>query len=129
MSARQQEGGMTDTLVIKDLLVRTVIGVAEEERRDKQDVLISVALLTDTSIPGKSDDIADAVNYRTITKKILALAENSNFRLIERFAEEIAALCLREAHISGVRVTVEKPGALRFARSVCVTIERGRSGG
>jgi FolB domain-containing protein len=120
---------MTDTLLIKDLLVRTVIGVAEEERRDKQDVLISVALITDTSIPGKSDDIADAVNYRTITKRILALAESSNFRLVERLAEEIASLCLQEPHITGVRVTVEKPGALRFARSVCVTIERGMAGG
>ena len=119
---------MTDSLIIKDLLVRTVIGVAEEERRDKQDVLVSVALVTDTTIPGKSDDIADAVNYRTITKKILALAENSNFRLIERFAEEIASQCLQEPRVTGVRVTVEKPGALRFARSVCVTIERGRAG-
>jgi D-erythro-7,8-dihydroneopterin triphosphate epimerase len=120
---------MTDTLIVKDLLVRTVIGDAEEERRDKQDVLISVALETDTSRPGKSDDLADAVNYRTITKQILALAEGSSFRLIERFAEEIAALCLAEPRVAGVRVTVEKPGALRFARSVCVTIERGRPGG
>ena len=120
---------MTDTLIIKDLLVRTVLGVADEERRDKQDVLISIALSTDTTLPGKTDDIADAVNYRTITKKVLALAEHSAFRLIERFAEEIASLCLEEQRVTGVRVTVEKPGALRFARSVCVTIERERSGG
>ena len=88
---------MTDTLIIKDLLVRTVLGVAEEERRDKQDALISVALITDTRVPGKTDKIEDAVNYRTITKRILALAEQSTFRLIERFAEEIAALCLEES--------------------------------
>jgi FolB domain-containing protein len=120
---------MADILIIKDLLVRTVLGVSEEERRDKQDVQISVALVTDTSAPGKSDDIADAVNYRTISKKILALAEQSHFHLIERLAEEIASLCLEEPRVSGVRVTVEKPGALRFARSVCVIIERSRSGG
>jgi FolB domain-containing protein len=120
---------MTDTLIIRDLLVRTVIGVTEEERRDKQDVLISVALETDTAAPGKSDDIADAVNYRTITKRILALAEKNAYHLIERFAEEIAGICLEEPRVAGVRVTVEKPGALRFARSVCVTIERGRPGG
>jgi D-erythro-7,8-dihydroneopterin triphosphate epimerase len=120
---------MTDTIEIQDLLVRTVIGVGEEERRDKQDVLISAVLETDTSRPGKTDDLADAVNYRTITKNILALAEQSEFRLIERFAEEIAALCLADARVARARVTVAKPGALRFARSVCVTIERGRSGG
>jgi len=120
---------MADTLIIKDLLVRTVLGVAEEERRDKQDALVSIALFTDTAVPGKTDKIEDAVNYRTIAKRILALAEQSNFRLVERFAEEIAALCMEEARVTGVRVTVEKPGALRFARSVGVTIERGRMGG
>jgi D-erythro-7,8-dihydroneopterin triphosphate epimerase len=120
---------MTDTLIIKDLLVRTVIGVSAEERRDKQDVVISVTLETDTSAPGTSDDIADAVNYRTITKRILALAEKNAYHLIERFAEEIASICLEEPRVSGVRVTVEKPGALRFARSVSVTIARERPGG
>jgi FolB domain-containing protein len=125
----EKECAMTDMLIIKDLLVRTVLGVAEEERRDKQDALISIALITDTALPGKTDKIEDAVNYRTITKQVLALAEGSEFRLIERFAEAIAALCLEEPRVTGVRVTVEKPGALRFARSVCVTIERGRMGG
>jgi D-erythro-7,8-dihydroneopterin triphosphate epimerase len=123
-----EELPMTDTLTIKDLLVRTVIGVSEEERRDKQDVLISITIFTDTAVPGKTDNLADAVNYRTITKKVLALAEHSSFHLVERFAEEIAALCLAEPRVEGVRVTVEKPGALRFARSVCATIERGRAG-
>jgi FolB domain-containing protein len=119
---------MADALTIKDLLVRTVIGVSDEERRDKQDVLISIAVFTDTAGPEKTDDIADAVNYKTITKKVLALAEHSTFHLVERFAGEIATLCLAEPLVEGVRVTVEKPGALRFARSVSVTIERGRVG-
>jgi D-erythro-7,8-dihydroneopterin triphosphate epimerase len=120
---------MTDSLFIKDLLVRTVLGVSDEERRDKQDVLISVVMETDTSAPGKSDDLADAVNYRLISKKILALAERSQFHLVEHFAEEVAGLCLLESRVKRVRVTVEKPGALRFARSAGVTIERGAGGG
>jgi FolB domain-containing protein len=120
---------MTDTLFIHDLLVRTVLGVTDEERRDKQDVLISIAMETDASLPAKSDDLADAVNYRTVSKDVLALAERSQFRLAERFAEEIAALCLRDPRVKRARVTVEKPGALRFARSVGVTIERDAGGG
>ena len=120
---------MTDVLFIKDLLVRTVLGVSDEERRDKQDILISVVMETDTSAPGQSDDVADTVNYRTVSKDILALAEHSQFRLVERFAEEIAALCLREPRVQRVRVTVEKPGSLRFAQSAGVTIERGTGGG
>ncbi len=120
---------MTDALFIKDLLVRTVLGVSEEERRDRQDVLVSVVMETDTSAPGQSDDVADAVNYRTVSKKILALAEEAQFHLVERFAEEIASLCLREPRVKRVRVTVEKPGALRFARSAGVSIERGAGSG
>jgi FolB domain-containing protein len=119
---------MSDTLTIRDLLVRTVLGVTPEERRDRQDVLISVVLETDTSAPGQSDDLADAVNYRTVSKKILALADRSSVHLIERFAEEIAELCLEEPRVDAVRVTVEKPGALRFARSVSVSITRSRAG-
>jgi D-erythro-7,8-dihydroneopterin triphosphate epimerase len=117
---------MADILFIQDLLVRTIIGVSEDERRDRQDVLVSVQLETDTSAPGRSDEMRDAVNYRTISKNIIALAEGTNYVLVERFAEEIALLCLQDQRIRNVTVTVEKPGALRFARTVGVTIQRGR---
>jgi D-erythro-7,8-dihydroneopterin triphosphate epimerase len=117
---------MADTLFIKDLLVRTVLGVSAEERRDRQDVLVSVQLTTDISAPGRSDDLADAVNYRTISKRILALGEQASFQLVEKFAEEIALICLEDVRVRRACVTVEKPGALRFARSVGVSIDRDR---
>ena len=123
------ENRSLDRIVIRDLLVRGIVGINAKERRDRQDILINVTMWADTRPAAASDDIADAVNYRTIAKRILALAEQSNFRLVERFAEEIAAVCLEEPRVKGVRVTVEKPGALRFARSVSVTIERGQFGG
>ena len=122
---------MTDRIEIKDLLLRTIIGINDEERRNKQDVLINITLNADTRAAGLSDDIADAVNYRTITKRIIHLVEGSQFFLVEKMAAEIAALCLADLHVERVTVRVEKPGALRFSRSVGVEIERGRgrSGG
>jgi dihydroneopterin aldolase/D-erythro-7,8-dihydroneopterin triphosphate epimerase len=117
---------MTDQIQIKDLLLRTIIGINEEERRNRQDVLISLVLYTDTRPAGESDDIAQSVNYRTITKRIIQLVEGSQFYLVEKLAAEIAGICLEDARVERVRVAVEKPGALRFARSVGVTIERGR---
>jgi D-erythro-7,8-dihydroneopterin triphosphate epimerase len=123
------EEDMSDEIFIKDLLVRTVLGIDEEERRDKQDVLVSVSLETETYASGRSDNIEDSVNYRTVSKRILALAEESQSHLVEQFAEKIAAICLEEPRVRRVRVTAEKPGALRFARSVGVTIERGRNHG
>lgn len=120
------KGIMADEIEIRDLLLRTIIGINEEERRNRQDVLINITLYADTRAAGKSDDIADAVNYRTITKRIIRLVEDSQFYLVEKMAAEIAAICLEDPRVERARVGVEKPGALRFARSVGVTIERER---
>jgi dihydroneopterin aldolase/D-erythro-7,8-dihydroneopterin triphosphate epimerase len=121
---------MTDEIHIKDLLLRTIIGINGEERRDRQDVLVSLILFVDARLAGRTDDIADApVNYRTLTKRVIARVEGAEYRLIEGLAADIASTCLTEPGIEKVRVSVEKPGALRFARSVGIVIERGRGDG
>ena len=117
---------MIDQIQIKDLRLRTIIGINDEERRNRQDVLINITLYADTRRAGSSDDIADAVNYRTITKRVIALVEESSFYLVEKMVAEIADLCLENLQVERVKVSVEKPGALRFARSVGITIERSR---
>jgi len=118
---------MTDQIQIKDLLLRAILGINEEERRNRQDVLINITLHADTRAAGRSDGIADAVNYRTLTKRIIALVEDSQFYLVEKLAAEIAALCLDDPRVEQADVQVEKPGALRFARSVGVEIQRTRA--
>ena len=117
---------MADHILIKDLFLRTIIGINDDERNNRQDVLINLALDTDTRPAGLSDDIADAVNYRTLSKQVVDLVENSRFYLVEKLAEEIATLCLGDVRIQRVRVMIQKPAALRFARSVGISIERGR---
>lgn len=118
---------MTDQIQIKDLLLRTIIGINEEERRARQDVLINMVLYADTRAAGASDDIEDGVNYRTITKRVIKLVEESRFYLVEKLAAEIAATCLEDPRVEAASVRVEKPGALRFARSVGVEIQRTRA--
>jgi dihydroneopterin aldolase/D-erythro-7,8-dihydroneopterin triphosphate epimerase len=115
-----------DKIFIRDLLVRCVIGISPEERRERQDVLITVALSVDLSVAGKSDRLEDAVNYRPLKKRILAIAEASEYHLIEALAERVAAECLENRQIREVQVGVEKPSALRFARTVGVEIVRRR---
>jgi D-erythro-7,8-dihydroneopterin triphosphate epimerase len=123
------KGGATvsDQIQIKDLLLRTIIGINEEERRNRQDVLINIVLHADTRAAGASDEIEDAVNYRTITKRVIARVEESEFYLVEKMAAEIVAICLEDPRVEAVDVRVEKPGALRFARSVGVQVYRSRS--
>lgn len=118
---------LSDHINIRDLLLRTIIGINEEERANRQDVLISFSLVLDLHAAGASDDVADTLNYRTLTKRVIALVEGSQFYLVEKLATEIAALCLEDTRVEEVQVTVEKPGALRFARSVGVTITRTRA--
>ncbi len=115
---------MTDRILIKDLLVRGIIGIHDWEREKKQDILINIVMEADCQPAGISDDFRDAVDYRAVAKRVLALVENSSFYLVEKLAEEIAGICLEDPRVELARVRVEKPGAVRFSESVGVEVER-----
>lgn len=116
-----------DRIVIEGLLLRGILGINPEERTSRQDVLVDVTMWVDTRPAGASDDIADAVNYRTVAKAIIAHVEAGTPMLVERVAAEIAEICLTtDERIDEVEVEVRKPGALRFADSVGVIIRRSR---
>lgn len=116
-----------DEVFIKDLLVRGVIGVNDDERRSPQDILINIILKTDTRRAGETDKIEDTVNYRTVAKKVIAHAEQASRFTVESLAADIARICLDVPNVQSVKVRVEKPGAVRFAGSVGVEIERSQS--
>lgn len=113
-----------DRIHIRDLLVRCILGIYDEERREKQDVIINLTLHADLHEACASDRIEDTANYKDIKKAILAMVQNSQYYLVERLAEHVAQLALDAPRIARVDVTVEKPGALRFARSVAIEITR-----
>jgi FolB domain-containing protein len=116
-----------DRIVIKDLLLRGIIGINDWEREKRQDILINIALSGDLRAAGESDKIEDAINYRTLTKKIIEHVEKSARYTVEALATDIAKLCLSAEGVQRAQVRVEKPGALRFAKSVGVEIERSLS--
>jgi len=123
------DGGMSsplDQILIRDLQFRCIVGVNEDERHEKQDVVAQIALDVDLRRAGRTDALNDTVDYRALKKEILAMAERSAFQLIEALAQSIADICLAHGRVDRVAVTVEKPGALRFARTVAVRIVRGR---
>jgi FolB domain-containing protein len=115
---------MNDQIVIKNLLLRGIIGIKPEEREKRQDILINLTLTADLRAAGASDNIADAVNYRSVTKEIIKLVETSDFHTVEKLATEIARLCVTRHAVAAATVQLEKPGALRFAESVGVTLTR-----
>ena len=113
-----------DRIEIKDLLLRGIVGINDWEREKPQDILVNITLFADLRRAGASDDLTDSVNYRTLTKQIIAHVESAGRFTVEALAADVARLCLETPGVQRARVRVEKPGALRFARSVGVEIER-----
>jgi D-erythro-7,8-dihydroneopterin triphosphate epimerase len=119
-----------DRIHIRDLVVSGILGINPDERIYRQDILVNATLWADTRDAAESDDIDDAVNYRTITKQLIAFIEQGEPMLVERLAAELVEICLdADERVAAVEMTVEKPGALRHARSVGITIYRTRDGG
>jgi FolB domain-containing protein len=113
-----------DKIIIKDLSVRGIIGVHSDERELPQEIVINIILFTNTDKAGHSDDIMDTVSYSTIAKRVRGHAESSQRFTVEALAEDIARICLGEPGVKKVQVRVEKPRAIRFAKSGGVEIER-----
>lgn len=115
-----------DTIRIEQLELNCVIGINPWERLTKQRITIDISLDVDLSAAGKSDAIEDTINYRTIAKKVTDAVENSSYGLVEALAARVADICLEDARVQSVEVTLRKPGAVRKAAAVGVTIRRSR---
>ena len=113
-----------DKVIIKNLLVRGIIGIRDWERKRAQDILINITLFTDTHRAAQTDSIDHCADYSTISKKVQAHAESVGRFTVEALANDLADICLQENNVIKVIVRVEKPGAVRFAESVGVEIER-----
>lgn len=116
---------MRDTVFVRDLEVRAVIGINDWERREIQTILIDLDMACDASASAAEEDIEKTVNYRSVAKAVTRLTEEGRFFLVETLAERIAELVRRDFGVPWVRVRVRKPGAVRFSREVGVEIERG----
>ncbi len=116
-----------DRILIKDLLVRGIIGLNDWEREKTQDIVVNLEIFLDATAAGESDDVADSLNYRTLTKDVIDYVKSSSHYLVEALATEIARITIAEHGAERVRVRVEKPGALRFATSVGIEIDRNRA--
>lgn len=114
-----------DTVFISDLRIRTIIGIYEWERKVRQTISLDLEMGTDIARAAATDAIEDTLNYKAVSKRLIAFVEASEFQLVETLAEKIAAIVLDEFDVPWLRLTVHKPGAVRGSRDVGVRIERG----
>jgi len=114
-----------DIVFIEDLRIVTVIGIYDWERRIRQTVAFDLEMAFDNTRPAASDDIADTLDYKAVSKRLIAYVEAAEFQLVETLAERCAAIVREEFGVAWVRLKLSKPGAVRGARAVGVCIERG----
>jgi len=113
-----------DLVLIEGLEVRTVIGIYDWERDIRQTVRLDLEMAWDISKAGQSDNIADTLDYKAVSKRLIDYVEASNFGLIEALAESCATIILTEFHVPWLRLKMSKPGAVRGSENVAVLIER-----
>ncbi len=115
-----------DKMHISGLTLFCIIGTKPVERKKKQKIIFDVVLECDTSKAGRTDNLKDAVNYKTLSDQILSHVCRSKYFLIEKLAHCVSKICLSVPGVKGVTVKVEKPGALQMARSASIEIYRRR---
>ena len=116
-----------DRVFLRGLTAECVIGFIDWERRVKQTVVVDLELPVDCRQAAVSDDVTDTVDYKKVSKRVLAFIEASEFKLVETLAQRLALLILEEFTIEWIRLSINKPGAIRNSRDVGVSIERSRA--
>ena len=114
------------TIRIKNLRLRTYIGIKEEEISNRQDVLINAVIQYDAGDAIRRNEIDAALNYRTITKRIIQRVETERFALLERMTWEVLEIVMDDPKVLEATVEIDKPGALRYADSVSVSLTARR---
>ncbi|WP_435927276.1 dihydroneopterin triphosphate 2'-epimerase [Dryocola sp. BD613] len=107
---------------IKNLRLRTFIGIKQEEIANRQDIVVNVAIHYPADRARASEDINDALNYRTITKNIIQLVENNRFSLLEKLTQDVLDIACDHPWVSYAEVEIDKLHALRYADSVSMTM-------
>ena len=114
-----------DIVYIRELEIDAIIGIYDWEREKKQIVSIDLEMGCDNIKAAASEDIADALDYKSVAKRLISFVEGSEFLLVETLAERIAAIVLDEFSVPWLRLRLGKPGAVTGSKDVGVIIERG----
>jgi dihydroneopterin aldolase len=115
----------SDIVFIEDLRIQTVIGVFDWEREITQTVSLNLEMAFDISRAAETDAIADTLDYKAVSKRLISLVEGSDYQLVEALAEACAQVVLEEFPVYWLRLKLSKPGAVRGSSAVGVIIERG----
>jgi dihydroneopterin aldolase len=120
------EGEMMDTVFVKDLRFKTIVGIWDWERQMPQTVSIDLEMGWDVKPAAQSEDIKDALDYKKVSKRVEQFVTESKFQLVETAADSIAEMVMDEFSVPWIKVAIHKPYAVTKSKSVGVVVERGR---
>lgn len=114
-----------DIIFIRNLRIETIIGIFDWERKIEQTIFFDIEMATNVEKAAASDQIEDALDYKSISKSIINFVEKSEYQLVETLAEKVANLVMSNFNVPWLRLSLNKKGAIRHADDVGITIERG----
>jgi D-erythro-7,8-dihydroneopterin triphosphate epimerase len=114
---------------IKNLRLRTIVGVNEWEQHRPQLVVVSIRLEFDAPEVARTDSLDETIDYTDVQRRVAETVEGSRYQLVERLAAEVLEQVMADSRVIRATVEVDKPRALRFADSVSVTVSGERGGG
>ncbi len=115
-----------DIVFIEDLRIETIIGIYDWERETKQTIALDIEMAADNTKPAATEKIEDALNYKAVSKRMIAFTEESQFQLVETLAERLVEIIIDEFEVPWCRLKLSKLGAVTGSKSVGVIIERGQ---
>jgi len=120
---------VSDRIELRRLRVLGVCGVLPEEQNRPQPLEVDLDVLADLSVPGRSDELDDTIDYGALCDLVARIVTEERFRLLERLAERLAEVALEDDRIDQVIVTVRKlrPSVAHDLATSGVRITRPRS--
>ncbi len=116
---------VSDSVFITGLAIDATIGVYDWERTIKQRLVLDLDMCFDIASAAATDDLTHALDYSAVSQRIISFVEGSAYQLLEALAEQIAYIVMDEFSVSGLRLRINKPGAVPEASGVGLVITRG----
>lgn len=114
-----------DIIFIDDLRLATQIGIYPREKAMPQTIELSLQIGVATARAGNTDAIDDTIDYAAVVDRLRDELAVRHFNLLEKLANYVADILVKEFGATWVRVSVAKLGMMRGVRRVGVIIERG----
>ena len=126
LEPKKNKNSIKRSVFIKDFIIQEIIGIHEHEKIKKQKIKFNIVLdINQNSLPDEKD-IKSIVDYEKITNKLESLTKRKKYNFLESLAEDSFEEIFKDKRINSVTIKIEKPDAIKNAKSVGVEVFKAR---